>query len=205
MTAGQVIGDLILWLIVAVIVVAIVYAVMNWLYRRSTKEVSFVRTGFLGEKVVINGGAFVWPIIHDITLVNMNVLQMEVMRGRDEALITKDRMRVDVEAEFYVRVAPTAKAVSTAASTLGRRTMEQERLLALLSGKFISALRSAASEMTMEEMHEQRQRVRAPGQGRGGRGAGPERPRARNRSRSATSTRPTSSTSTPRTASTPRA
>ena len=34
--------------------------------------------------------------------------------------------------------------------------MEQERLLALLSGKFISALRSAASEMTMEEMHEQR-------------------------------------------------
>ncbi|HSA82072.1 MAG TPA: SPFH domain-containing protein, partial [Geminicoccaceae bacterium] len=156
MTAGQVIGDLILWLIVAVIVVAIVYVVMNWLYRRSTKEVSFVRTGFLGEKVVINGGAFVWPIIHDITPVNMNVLQMEVMRARDEALITKDRMRVDVEAEFYVRVEPTVKAVSTAASTLGRRTMEQERLLALLSGKFISALRSAASEMTMEEMHEQR-------------------------------------------------
>ena len=156
MTAGQVIGDLILWLIVAVIVVAIVYVVMNWLYRRSTKEVSFVRTGFLGEKVVINGGAFVWPIIHDITPVNMNVLQMEVMRARDGALITKDRMRVDVEAEFYVRVEPTVKAVSTAASTLGRRTMEQERLLALLSGKFISALRSAASEMTMEEMHEQR-------------------------------------------------
>ena len=128
MTAGQVIGDLILWLIVAVIVVAIVYVVMNWLYRRSTKEVSFVRTGFLGEKVVINGGAFVWPIIHDITPVNMNVLQMEVMRARDGALITKDRMRVDVEAEFYVRVEPTVKAVSTAASTLGRRTMEQVKL-----------------------------------------------------------------------------
>jgi uncharacterized membrane protein YqiK len=39
---------------------------MHWLYRRSTKEVAFVRTGFLGEKVVIDGGAFVWPIIHDI-------------------------------------------------------------------------------------------------------------------------------------------
>ena len=63
---GQLIGQLILWLIVAVIVIAIIYWVMNWLYRRSTKEVAFVRTGFLGEKVVIDGGAFVWPIIHDI-------------------------------------------------------------------------------------------------------------------------------------------
>src|ERR671911_3080001 len=113
--SGVLIGSLILWLIVAVIVIAIIVYLVNWLYRRSSKEVSFVRTGFLGEKVVINGGAFVWPIIHDITPVNMNVLQMEVMRARDEALITKDRMRVDVEAEFYVRVAPTVKAVSTAA------------------------------------------------------------------------------------------
>ncbi|MGI9499299.1 MAG: flotillin family protein, partial [Geminicoccaceae bacterium] len=101
--SGQLIGNLILWLIVAVIAIAIVYWVMNWLYRRSTKEVAFVRTGFLGEKVVIDGGAFVWPIIHDITPVNMNTLQLEVIRERDDALITKDRMRVDVEAEFYVR------------------------------------------------------------------------------------------------------
>ena len=57
--SGQIIGQLILWLIVAVIVVFIAYWVMNWLYRRSTKEIDFVRTGFLGEKVVIDGGAFV--------------------------------------------------------------------------------------------------------------------------------------------------
>ena len=154
--SGQLIGNLILWLIVAVIVIAIVYWVMNWLYRRSTKEVAFVRTGFLGEKVVIDGGAFVWPIIHDITPVNMNTLQLEVIREKDDALITKDRMRVDVEAEFYVRVAPNREAVSIAAATLGRRTLEQERLHALMSGKFVSALRSTAAQMTIEEIHEQR-------------------------------------------------
>ena len=114
--SGQFIGQLILWIIAAIIVIAVIYWVMTWLYRRSTKEVSFVRTGFLGEKVVINGGAFVWPIIHDITPVNMNVLQMAVTREKDQALITKDRMRVDVEAEFYVRVAPTAEAVAIAAA-----------------------------------------------------------------------------------------
>ncbi|MEP4805563.1 MAG: flotillin family protein, partial [Hyphomicrobiales bacterium] len=96
---GQLIGQLILWLILAVIVIFILYWVMNWLYRRSTKEIAFVRTGFLGERVVIDGGAFVWPIVHDITPVNMNTLQLEVARTREDALITKDRIRVDVEAE----------------------------------------------------------------------------------------------------------
>ena len=97
---GQFIGQLILWLITAVIVIAIVYWVMTWLYRRSTKEVAFVRTGLLGEKVVIDGGAFVWPIVHDVTPVSMNTLALEVVRNKDQALITRDRMRVDVEAEF---------------------------------------------------------------------------------------------------------
>src|ERR1700742_1904452 len=154
--SGILIGELILWLIVAVIVIAIVVYVVNWLYHRSSKEVSFVRTGFLGERVVINGGAFVLPFIHDYTPVNMNVLPMGITRARQDAVITRDRMRVDIEADFYVRVQPTREAVAIAAATLGRRTLEPERLHALLSGKFVSALRSVASEMTMEQMHEQR-------------------------------------------------
>src|SRR5918999_3856864 len=124
--SGVLIGNLILWLIVAVIVIAIVVYFVNWLYRRSSKEVSFVRTGLRGEKVVIDGGAFVLPIIHDVTPVNMNVLQLEVIREKDDALITKDRMRVDIWAEFYVRVAPIRESVSLAAATLGRRTIEQD-------------------------------------------------------------------------------
>ena len=154
--SGSVIGAVILWLIVAVIVIAIIVYLVNWLYRRSTKEVSFVRTGLGGEKVVINGGAFVLPIIHETTPVNMNVVQLEVVRDKENALITKDRMRVDMVAEFYVRVAPTREAVSSAAATLGRRTMEHNRLHDLLSGKFIGALRSVGAEMTLEEMHERR-------------------------------------------------
>ena len=153
---GQLIGQIILWLILAVIVIAIIYWVMTYLYRRSTKEIAFVRTGFLGEKVVIDGGAFVWPIIHDTTPVNMNTLPLQVMRSKDEALITRDRIRVDVEAEFYVRVRRTRDAVSIAASTLGRRTLEAQNLHVLLSGKFESALRAIAAEMTMGEMHEKR-------------------------------------------------
>jgi uncharacterized membrane protein YqiK len=86
----------------------------------------------------------------------MNTLRLEVIRGRDKSLITKDRMRVDVIAEFYVRVAAKPESVAAAAQTLGQRTLEPERLKELIEGKFIDALRTAAADMTMEELHEKR-------------------------------------------------
>ncbi len=149
-------GSFILGLIVVAIVVAIAVWLLHWLYLRSSKERAFVRTGLGGQKVVLDGGAFVLPIVHDVIPVNMNTLRLEVSRGRDKALITKDRMRVDVIAEFYVRVAAKPDAVAAAAQTLGLRTMEPEQLKELVEGKFVDALRTAAADMTMEELHEKR-------------------------------------------------
>jgi uncharacterized membrane protein YqiK len=126
------------------------------LYRRSSKEVSFVRTGFGGQKVIMNGGALVFPVLHEQIPVNMNTLRLEVRRAADQALITKDRMRVDVQAEFYVRVQPVVESIANAAQTLGRRTMEPAALKELVEGKFVDALRAVAAEMAMEELHEQR-------------------------------------------------
>ena len=154
--SGQTIGVIIVALIVLAIVVAILVYLMNWLYRRSSKEVAFVRTGLGGQKVVVNGGAFVLPIIHDVMPVNMNTLRLEVKRGRESAVITKDRMRVDVVAEFYVRVQSAPDAIANAAQTLGQRTMQPEALRELLEGKFVDVLRSVAAEITMEQMHEKR-------------------------------------------------
>ena len=130
--------------------------VLARLFRRASKEVSFVRTGFGGQKVIMNGGALVYPILHEIIPVNMNTLRLEVRRHHEQALITRDRMRVDVQAEFYVRVQPTLEAVANAAQTLGRRTMQPEHLRELIEGKFVDALRAVAAEMAMEELHEQR-------------------------------------------------
>jgi len=154
--SGAQFGNFILALIVIAIVVAIAVWLLHWLYLRSSKERAFVRTGLGGQRVVLGGGAFVLPIVHDVIPVNMNTLRLEVSRGRDKALITRDRMRVDVIAEFYVRVATSPEAVAAAAQTLGLRTMEPEQLKELVEGKFVDALRTAAAEMTMEELHEKR-------------------------------------------------
>ncbi|TCH64315.1 flotillin family protein [Acinetobacter sp. ANC 4862] len=137
----------------ALIIIGIIIA---RLYKRSSKEISFVRTGFGGEKVILGGGAIVLPVLHETIPVNMNTLRLEVRRADDQALITRDRMRVDVMAEFYVRVKPTAESIATAAQTLGQKTMSPNELKNLVEGKFVDSLRAVAAEMAMEELHEKR-------------------------------------------------
>ncbi len=146
-------------LLIAVVIVIALFAIgmiLRKLYRRASKQVSFVRTGFGGQKVILDGGAMVLPVMHEIIPVNMNTLRLEVKRANDQALITRDRMRVDVLAEFYVRVKPTAESIANAAQTLGMRTMEPAALKELVEGKFVDALRAVAAEMAMTELHEQR-------------------------------------------------
>lgn len=137
-------------------VLLIIAFTITRLYRRATKQVGFVRTGFGGEKVVMNGGALVLPVLHETMPVNMNTVRLAVERKNQDALITLDRLRIDVKAEFYVRVRPDANAIAMAAQTLGERTMHPEALKDLVEGKFVDALRSVAAGMTMNELHEQR-------------------------------------------------
>jgi len=139
--------------LIGLLLVGIIFAT---LYTRASKERSFVRTGMGGQKVIMNGGAIVLPVLHEVIPVNMNTLRLAVSRKESQALITKDRMRVDVLAEFYLRVKPDADAIANAAQTLGTRTLDPEALKDMIEGKFVDALRSVAAEMEMAELHEQR-------------------------------------------------
>lgn len=140
----------------AVIGLLVIGFIFARLYTRATKETAFVRTGLGGEKVIKDGGALVLPVVHEIIPVNMNTLRIEVEKTSKDALITKDRMRVDVKADFYLRVAPNAAGISMAAQTLGTRTTRAEEVKKLMESKFVDVLRAVAAEMTMTEMHEQR-------------------------------------------------
>ncbi|MCH6255185.1 SPFH domain-containing protein [Puniceicoccaceae bacterium K14] len=142
--------------VLAVFLILTFLFILSRFYRRASKEVAFVRTGMGGEKVILDGGGLKWPVFHEIILVNMRTLRLQVDRKNEEGLITADRMRVDVTAEFYLRVKPEKESIAKAAQTLGERTLEPERLKELLQGKFVDALRSVAAGLSMEQLHEQR-------------------------------------------------
>ncbi|MEM9474149.1 MAG: flotillin domain-containing protein [Pseudomonadota bacterium] len=144
------------WIILLIVVAAALIVLAAWFYERATNEVSLVKTGVGGRKVVIDGGTLAVPYFTEITRVNMQTIRMSVARAGEAALITKDRLRVDVGAEFYVSVRPDEDAITRAAQTLGNRLFQPDQLKSLLDGMMIDALRSVAAKMTMDELHENR-------------------------------------------------
>lgn len=142
---------------IALIGLIVIGLVIARLYRRSSKEMAFVRTGMGGQKVIMDGGALVLPVFHEVMQVNMNTLKLEVARAGKDSLFTRDRMRVDVVAGFFVRVIPSIEGIANAAQTLGQRTMDPAGLRELVEDKFVDALRAAAVSMTMQELLDKRQ------------------------------------------------
>ena len=144
------------WIIVLIVIAAALIALAAWFYERATNEVALVKTGIGGRRVIIDGGTLALPYFHEITRVNMQTIRMTVSRTGEAALITKDRLRVDVGADFYVSVTPQAETITRAAQTLGKRLFQPDQLRGLIDGMMIDALRSVAARMTMDELHENR-------------------------------------------------
>ncbi|MEM6891953.1 MAG: SPFH domain-containing protein, partial [Pseudomonadota bacterium] len=147
------IGTIVISFLVLLILIGLVIA---RLYKRSTREVSLVRTGAGGKKVIMDGGTLDIPLFHEVMPVNMKTLRLEVRRTGEGALITQDRLRVDAGVEFYVSVAPDADGIARAAQTLGDRTFDVNALREMIEGKLVDALRAVAAKMTMDDLHENR-------------------------------------------------
>ena len=149
-------GTFIGWLIFVVVVLAIIIVVLARFYKRATREVSLIKTGVGGRKVIMDGGAIVIPYFHEVTRVNMQTLKLQIERAGESALITKDRLRVDFGIEFYVSVMTNKDGIARAAQTLGNRTFQAQQLSDLIEGKLLDSVRSVAARMTMDELHENR-------------------------------------------------
>lgn len=140
-------------ILLALIVIGII---LTRLYRRATKDVALIRTGFGGEKVVLNGGIMVIPVLHELMQVRLTTVKLEVSRLNKDALITQDKLRVDVVGLFHIKVKPDGQSIAAAAQTLGDSVNSPEAVKSLLDGKLVSALRSVAATMTMEHLHANR-------------------------------------------------
>jgi len=146
----------VIWVIgavVTVIVLAIVILFINRFYIKSTRENSLVRTGAGGQKVVIDNGCFALPMLHQIQKVTMRTIAINVDLLGQYSLITADKLRVDMEMEFHIRVDPTSTGVAAAAQALGAKSHRTDELKPLIEGKLMDAIRAVAATKSMDELH----------------------------------------------------
>lgn len=126
------------------------------LYKKTRANEAFVRTGRGGVSVIRDGGAFVVPFLHELIEVTLTTLKLRVTRKNEDALITQDKLRADIEAEFFVRVQPDEESILQASRSLGDRMGQPEAVKELVEDKLVSALRTAAAGKTLEQLNSER-------------------------------------------------
>jgi uncharacterized membrane protein YqiK len=144
---------------------AIIGGVIAAFWKKPNKEIVWVITGGKKERVLMDQGGLVYPIVNESVPINMTTAKLEFAREGRDAFLTQDNMRCDVRATFFTRVQPNRESVLTAARTMGRGANDKTVLRNLIEDKFENALRDVAKQMSLDELIQNRedfvQRVQA--------------------------------------------
>ena len=140
----------------AVALMVIFLLVYRSFYKKAPADSALVVSGGRKKRVVF-GGTLINPLTNTSQLISLNTLQLPVERTGQAALITRDSLRVDLEAQFYVKIEPNEQDVLKAVASLGDKTLTPSEVNRLLEGKLVGVLRSVAATMDLQELHEKRQ------------------------------------------------
>ncbi|MBI4708633.1 MAG: hypothetical protein HY764_00270 [Candidatus Portnoybacteria bacterium] len=138
------------------------------LYVKAKGNMAFLKTGKGGAEVIKDHGRIIIGFLHEIIPVSLETMKIVVERKGKDSLITNDKLRAEVMAEFYIRVNPDEEGIKSAARTLGSkisagrvggasddRVLDQqvERVKALEQEKLIDALRTVAAKRSLEDLN----------------------------------------------------
>ncbi|MCK5466847.1 hypothetical protein KAI56_05135 [Candidatus Parcubacteria bacterium] len=163
-----------LWMIpgLVFIFISVIGLIFASLYVRAKGNLAFVRTGQGGRKIILDHGSIVIGFLHEIIPVSLETMKIVVKRTGKDSLITLDKLRAEVVAEFYIRVKADKEGIATAARTLGDKVsavvggkkydqMDSELLVEaqqtainqLEKEKLIDALRTVAAKSVLEGLN----------------------------------------------------
>ncbi len=133
-------------------------------YVKTPANRAFVRTGGLFRKpnappkVVMNGGAWVFRTIHELTWVDLGTMAIEIERTEHNALLTIDPQYADIKAIFYIKVNPTVEGIVDAARTIGGKQVDANAVKQLVDAKLDGALRDVAASFSLMSLHQEREK-----------------------------------------------
>jgi uncharacterized membrane protein YqiK len=145
-----------------IIGILVFFAMITRSYIKAPANRAFVRTGGLFRapdakpKVVMNGGAWVFGFIHEITWVDLGTMAIEIERTEQNALLTRDPQYADIRAIFYIKVNPTIEGIIDAARTIGNKLVDAQGVKQLVDAKLDGALRDVAATFTLMSLHQER-------------------------------------------------
>ncbi len=140
----------------AIVIIAVLYVISIWVYKRAPANMGFIRTGWGGTRVCLGRGAMVLPVFHEVTWISLETMKLVVNRSREQAVLTADKIRIDVVTEMYTHVGHSEESLLIASRSLGEKTFDPDAVRSLLEAKVVGAIRSYAATKTLSELHEDR-------------------------------------------------
>ncbi|MCA9247823.1 MAG: flotillin family protein [Planctomycetales bacterium] len=129
-------------------------------YRKVVQGTALVRNGLGGSRVSFTG-MVVFPIIHQLELMEISVKRVEIYRHGHEGLVCKDNIRADIKVAFFVRVNPTADDVLHVARFVGcERSADEQKLVELFDAKFSEALKTVGKQFDFVDLYTSREQFK---------------------------------------------
>lgn len=156
-SVGGVAGALLTGFGILIAIIAMGALVAVNMYMTTAANEAIVRTGFMGGKVVLDGGTILIPNFQKAVVVSLETMKLVVTRVNEDALISKDNLRIDVVAELFVKVSPDQEGVRKAAQSLGDKMGDMTAVKTLVDAKAEGALRGVAATKSLSELHTMRE------------------------------------------------
>lgn len=146
--------------LVLLIVVGSLY-IFTRLWQKTTTDQALVKVGGKRNRdnkanVIIDGGTLFIPLFDTLTRVSLQTMIITVAKDNLDALITGDKLRANVTAQFYLKVDKNEEDIYRAATTLGPRASNPTQVEQFVNQKFDGALRAVAATKSLEELNSNR-------------------------------------------------
>lgn len=143
-------------IVVGIIIFFIAIGFMTRFLRHVEPGKAMIITSRKGMKVCFSG-AFVFPIIHRVNVMDISTKMMTVTRKGTDGLICQDNIRADISVNFYIRVNRDEEAVKRVATTIGcDRASTVDTMNDLFQAKFSEALKTVGKQMQFADLFTKR-------------------------------------------------
>jgi len=141
---------------VAALLLAVIFLISNR-YKRGSKKIAYILSGYDGEKILLDKSAFALPILHQVIPVNLSTQSLNIKAKDNSALLANDHLKLDVSVDFYIRVPADERHILKAGQALGKLTTKKSALKKFLRGKLEYSLRQTAGSFSMQEILQQQE------------------------------------------------
>ena len=124
-------------------------------FRKVRQGQAIVRNGVGGTRVSFNG-MIALPGVHQVEYMDISMKRIEIERKAGKGLICKDNHPADIKAVFFLSVNQTPQDVLHIARSLGcANAGTMETIHGLFDTKFSEALKSAARNFNLAQLHQE--------------------------------------------------